>query len=451
MKLKIQKKILISLCTCITATALADVNLYGKVATGIENDQFQNSTVPGTGSIQDFGSYFGLRGTDQVYGETAAIWQIEQYLDTSSGQAYSSTTGSGMIVPNGGVNHVNNQVNTLASSETYLGLQGIWGRIRMGNLSNYMRSDMGNVDMYNYASGVNGLGSFSRTNKLVSTSMRYDSPTWHGISFGALYGFSTNGLTGVSSVNNGNNFSGGLGGVYAGGIYSFGLSWSNSNWNVDLGTMVWQNVGTYSTGSTGMSPCSPTNGVCYPNSAYGPAYANRLEIGFNDVDGLIFGTGIQTTSGLAWNSWANSGGTLGVTYNPAFAAAATQLAANNQLQTQEIAVSLGYHLGPWTPKISYAYGNNLMVNGDMGNVLDGDAQQIPNSGYQQLVAELDWNITPRTIAFANFGQVWYGSTLTNVAIGQTTPIGSATSGVVNGNNAYQNNQSTVALGFSHTF
>ncbi len=76
--------------------SFADVNLYGKVAAGIENDQFQNSTVPGTGSVQDYGSYFGIRGSDPVYGETAVIWQVEQYLDIASGQAYNSTSGGGL-------------------------------------------------------------------------------------------------------------------------------------------------------------------------------------------------------------------------------------------------------------------------------------------------------------------------------------------------------------------
>lgn len=450
----------------LSTISFADVNLYGKVAAGIENDQFQNSTVPGTGSVQDYGSYFGIRGSDPVYGETAVIWQVEQYLDIASGQGYSSTSGGGLVAPNtnGGpttAGHTSNQVNTLASSETYIGLQGAFGRVRLGNIGNFQRDNMGLTNMFNSANGVNGL-QYSRTGKLLATSIRYDSPSWAGLNFVAMYGFNSSGLNGVSGVNQVNTFGQGLNGVYSGGIYSLGLNWANGNWGVALGTTVWQNVGTYTTGSNGMSAPACTSTACYPNAAYGPAYANTFEINYNDPDGLIANLAFQTTTGFGMNSWPNSGGAIatgtgtnptGMGWNQGYQAVATQLGATNAMQMQEVAVSLGYHLGPWTPKIGYGYANNIMTGGNIGSVIDGSAQQIANSGYQQVVAELDWNITPRTIAFVNFGQIWYGDTLTNVSFiganGGASNNGQV--GAVNGNNAYQNNQSTIAMGFSHTF
>lgn len=456
----IRLKVLFLALASASVTSFADVNLYGKVAVGLENDQFQNNTIPGGGSVQDYGSYFGIRGTDPVYGETAVIWQVEQYLDIASGQSYYNTTGGGMIVPNPSSptnfsGYVKNDTNTLASSETYLGLQGGWGRVRMGNLSNFMRSNMGNTDMFNYDNGVNGLGNFSRTAKLVSTALRYDSPTVAGFNLVALYGFNTNGTTDLTGVTTSNNFGGGLNGVYSGGIMSFGINWAYGNWSAGLGTMIWQQVGNYSTSWSGLTSCSDSDSssaTCYTNATYSNAYANRLEVGYNDPDGLIANAGFQTTSGLAWNSWANSGGTLGVTYNPGFQGAATQLNDNSQLQTQEAALSLGYHIGPWTPKIGYAYGSNLMYGGNAWSVATGNASQVGDSGYQQVVAELDWNITPRTIAFVGYGQVWYGQTLSNVSFGPTTNNGNATEGDnITGGQAYLENQSSFAVGFSHTF
>jgi hypothetical protein len=53
-------------------------------------------------------------------------------------------------------------------------------------------------------------------------------------------------------------------------------------------------------------------------------------------------------------------------------------------------------------------------------------------------------LTPRTLAFVNFGQVFYGDTLSNITMGSNA-------GIVDGNNQYSTNQSTVAVGFSHTF
>ncbi len=355
-------------------------------------------------------------------------------------------TGSASATYSG---HLNNQVNTLASSETYIGLQGSFGRVRLGNIGNFQRDNMGITNMFNSANGVNGL-QYSRTGKLIPTSVRYDTPSWSGFNIAAMYGFNSSGLTGVSGVNGFNTFSQGLNGDYAGGIYSLGLNWANGDWGMALGTTIWQNVGTYTTGAGGM-----VANASIPNSAYGPAYANTLEINYNDPDGLIANLAFQTSSGLGMNSWPNSGGTYAnavgnLAWNPGYQAVAAQLGNTNAMQMQEIAVSLGYHLGPWTPKVGYGYANNMMTGGSIGDVIDGSAQQIANSGYQQVVAELDWNITPRTIAFVNFGQIWYGDTLTNVSFGgSANPAGQSMA--VNGNVAYQNNQSTVAMGFSHTF
>jgi hypothetical protein len=430
----------------------ADVTLYGKVAAGLENDQFQNSNKIPSSSVQDYGSYFGIRGIDPVYGTTSVIWQVEQYLDIVAGQAYNNTTGGGMIVPNPNSpnspqNHVNNQTNVLASSETYVGIQGDFGRVRLGNIANFMRSNMGSVDIYNYGNGVNGFGVFSRTNKLIPTSIRYDTDTWMGFSLMGMYGFNSNGLNSASGINGANNFGSGLSGYYAGGIYSFGINWGYDEWSVALGSTIWQNVGTYSTPTSGLSEV--TN---YPNSSYTGAYADRLELSYNDPDGIILGLGFQITNGMAWNGWPNSGGTLGVGYNSSFVNQANIVFNTKAIQTQELAGSLGYHFGQWTPKIGYAHGGNWMRQGDIDAVIMGNAEQIPNTGYDQFVFELDLNITPRTIAFINFGQVFYGDTLSNITFGSdanSMPKPYKTN--VDGSNAYLTNQSTVGIGFSHTF
>jgi predicted porin len=453
------KKILLTLATAApVAIAFADVNLYGKVAVGLENDQFQNSTVPGTGSVQDYGSYFGIRGSDPVYGEISAIWQVEQFLDLTSGQAYANSTagGSTMVNPNAtfiNTGRITKEVNVLAGSESYLGLQGVFGRVRIGNLSNYMRSNMGAVDMYNSGNGVNGLGLWSRTNKVMPTAIKYDSPTWGGFSFSALYSFNTSGQIGVSGVGYTNDFNVGLNGYYSGGIFNIGAGWKYDNYSIKLGTTVYQQVGTYTTGTEGMA--LPTiNGKPYSNAAYANAYASRLELAYNNPDGAIVGVGLQIANGLGWNSWANSGGAFNnVRVSPSYAGGVTDGSNipglnNAQYQTQELGASFGWHIAEWTPKIGYVYGNNLMYNGNIASVATGQASQIPNSGYQQLVAELDWNITPKTIAFVNYGQIWYGSLLSNVsycgASCKDAPI-------INGKNAYENNQDTVAIGFTHTF
>jgi predicted porin len=443
-----KKKLLATTLSVMSAMSMADVSLYGKLAAGVRQDGFQNSTEQNTTSIQDFGSYFGIRGYDQVYGQTSAIWQIEQLLDLVSGQAYSVNANGGSIVPRGGASGLQNgktilQMNTLASGESYLGLQGLWGRIRLGNLSNYMRSSMGAIDWYTYTSGADGAGVYSRTVQLLPSSIRFDSPTWGGFSFAAMYAFQTSAQQGVYGLNTSNTLGPGINGFYAGGVYSIGASWIWNYFSVKAGTMINENVGSYTTNlSNNLNPINDT----YPSAAYKNAYANRIEVAYNDPDGAVGGIGFQTTSGWGFGGWPNSGGSWGnYVTNPGYNFPGLN---SNQFQTQEAALSLGWHLGPWTPKVSYLYGNNLMYNSDVLNVAVGNGNQIPNSGYQQVIGELDWNITPRTIVFINYGQIWYGNTLANVSFCGNSCANVTT---VDASNRAARSQGTGGIGFSHTF
>ena len=114
------KKVLAVVLGTLATASFADVTLYGRISAALENDTFPsaNQVQPGTTSIQDYGSYFGIRGTDQVYGQTAVIWQVEQFLNISSGEAYQNTTGSGWV-PNHPGSTVSGQpttgINVLAS------------------------------------------------------------------------------------------------------------------------------------------------------------------------------------------------------------------------------------------------------------------------------------------------------------------------------------------------
>ncbi len=430
--------------------AYADVMLYGKIVAGVEDDQFQNTTVPGTGSVQDYGSYFGIRGNEVLTNQSSFIWQVEQLLDISSGQSYYSTTAGGQVVPSGSapsVGHDTVSYNQFATGDSYMGLRGEWGQIRLGNLSSYMRSNMGTVDVFNYGDGQNGLATWSRTssNVILPNSIGYNSLAWNGITIGMLYSWDNLGQTGFNSEVAVPSYGNGLNGNYSGGVYSFGVAWSNSNFGVNLGGLIWPTVGKYPSNSvSGGNPAGVTNA-----SIYGNAYAMRLELSYNDPDGVFMGLGVQSTNGLGWTAWANSGGSFNnYTANSGYNYAGLNSA---EYQTQEFATSIGYHLGVWAPKIGYAYGNNLMYNTSIGGALGGGNNQIPNSGYQQFVAELDWNIDPETIMFLNFGQIWYGNTLQNISYCGVSCNGGNPVGTVNATNQEFFNQSTIGFGLSHTF
>ncbi len=444
----------------------ADVTLYGRVAVAAEADTFPSNTIvePKTYSVQDYGSYFGIRGTDPVYGQTAAIWQVEQFLDISSGQAYQNNTGGSFapLHPGSNFNGVpTSSKNVLASSDSYLGLQGGWGRLRIGNLSNTFRTNTGAVDIYN-GNNANALGNYDRVLSVLAETVRYDSPAWSNLSFSAYMSFNQDGNLNTGGVN-GNGFYGAANenGYNNSPVWGFGLFYTPGNFSATWNTQVWQNVGTYQTIGGSQPGIIGSNQV---SNSY-DAYVSRLELGYNNPDSWFVGVGLQLAHGLGWravpgfananNVWVQSQGQAAVNnsyFNQSSCVGGWCPLNVSEINTQEMGLSFGWHIGNFTPKVGYMYGGNLMAGGSPWDAFTG-ANQIGGTGYQQAVAELDWNITPRTIAFINAGQIWYGNTAQNTIMYTN---GNPNNGI--GASAYlqQNgprwiNNATAAIGFSHTF
>lgn len=470
------KKILAVVLGTLAASSFADVTLYGRVSAAIENDQFPqgNMQEPGLTSVQDYGSYWGIRGTDQVFGQTAVVWQVEQFLNIATGTAYQNTTGSGWVPGNprgsafaGGQS--TSAVNVLASSDSYIGLQGGWGRARIGNLSNTFRTNTGAVDIYN-GGNANGMGTYDRVMAVLPTTVRFDSPTWGNFSFNAYISANSDGNFNTGGAN-GNSMSGvnDETGYNDAPIYGIGLAWQPGKFGVTWNTQLSQNTGVYQNyGGTssgyGPSPIlNPDGSVCASGNPSQcnvqgiNAYASRLEFSYNNPDSWFIGVGGQITQGYGYFSVAGNGnmnnlwvqnaavGNVNSQYYNDSANGWTSLNTAN-LGTAEAGLSLGWHINNWTPKIGYVYGANMMNGGSPWDLIAGN-NQVGGTGYQQVVAELDWNITPRTIAFVNFGQVWWGNTATSMVKG-------ANPGDVNMNQAGGSvwaNNATTAVGFSHTF
>ena len=456
---------------CAQAAAYADVTLYGRVSVAAETDSFPSSTVvqPSTNSIQDYGSYFGIRGTDQVYGQTAAIWQVEQFLDISSGQAYQNTTGGGFNPQHPGTSNLFQNTamtsrNILASSDSFLGLQGGWGRVRIGNISNTFRTNTGTVDMFNGAN-ANIFGNYDRILTVMPQTIRYDSPTWQNFSFAGAVSFNSDGNLNTGGINgNGFDWNGGMNGYNNSPVYNFGAFYSPGNFSVSWNTQVATNVGSYQVVGGNQPGFIGGNTV---GNAYN-AYVSRLELGYNDPDGVFLGAGFQISNGLGWRSVPGYGNADNIWIQQSALGAVNssyvnQAACGNgfcplnvaQLTTQEIGATIGWHLENFTPKLGYVFGNNMMNGGSIGDIISGN-NQIGGTGYQQLIAELDWNITPRTIAFVNFGQLWYGNTAQNTILyangGNGTPNNSNGAGAYLASNGPRwINNATAAVGLSHTF
>ncbi len=115
-----KKLIALAIASAVSMPALADssnVTLYGMLDAGV--DSASNVTASnGTnnvGRVSDYGSYFGLKGSEDLGGGLSGIWQIEQGVSVVGSQG-TNVNGGGSVVNGGGsvfgANQFNNQRNS---------------------------------------------------------------------------------------------------------------------------------------------------------------------------------------------------------------------------------------------------------------------------------------------------------------------------------------------------
>jgi len=462
------KKILALVLGTISVSAFADVTLYGRISAAVETDQFpsSNQVQPGTTSIQDYGSYFGIRGTDQVYGQTAVVWQVEQFLNITSGEAYQNNTAGNWTPahpssqPGAGVPTTGS--NVLASSDSYIGLQGAWGRVRIGNLSNTYRTNTGAVDIFN-GSNANVMGTYDRFLAVLPQMLRYDTPSWGNFAASGYVSMNQDGNFNTGGANGNGMMQGNDENGYNNApIYGLGLYYTPGNFSATFNTQFEMNTGVYQTIQNGGSTpgCGPTAGVCAQQGIN--AYSSRLELNYNNPDSWFVGVGAQIAQGYGYQSMPGNGNMQNLwiqnsAVNNVNSAYINSAASGNgwstlntaNLGTAELGASFGWHVNNWTPKIGYTYGSNMMSGGSYFDLIAGN-NQVGGTGYQQVVAELDWNITPRTIAFVSWGQQWWGQTQQSMIKGPNPGLTTGDS-MNQAGGAININTSTTAVGFSHTF
>lgn len=153
-----------------TRIAGADVTLYGFV------DVSGDSTNDGRDHLNQFSSnqsYLGVRGGKELgSGGLKAIFQIETLVDVSGTPTDSSSLGS---------------------RNSFIGLQGDWGKLMIGKYDTpYKRATAmmdplsGSVGDYNSVMGNTAGESRPEFDFRMPHSIFYDSPVWHGFSVYAL-------------------------------------------------------------------------------------------------------------------------------------------------------------------------------------------------------------------------------------------------------------------------
>lgn len=329
-----KKLIALALAALPVAHAMADVTIYGTIEADMESSKtYANKVTDVNGKpkavthIDDTGSLIGFKGNEDLGNGLKAIWQVEQSLSID-----------GTTKPT----NASNSSNTFATRDSFVGLQGAFGKVRIGNLSSFLNSDAGAPDAWIYGNGVNGL-SYSSINQLdtrYANSIRYDIPEFvAGLSGAVQYGVDEKNATNKQNV------------------FSIGASYTNSGY---FGTFGYQR---------------------FANNYDGNKTGNywRLEAGYNANN--ILAAAYYGQSKLAAGT---SDSTFGF----------SSIADGSELKKKEAGLTLGYTIGAITPKFSYGRVWGASVDGEKAK-----------GHLNQYVLGADYALSKRTTAYASYGYV----------------------------------------------
>jgi|GEM_PF-1165594 len=345
----------------VLAHADDDVTIYGKIAGNISDVKSYFGPTGSNGQpinswqVNDNTSNIGFKGRDDLGNGVNAIWQVESRIHVDG-------TGT----------------DTLASRDSFIGLQNEYGKLRLGRLSDYANLDMEYIDPGAY-SGVAGQIYSTRLDGRINNAVRYDSPNLAGFSFTTTWGADEKRVA-DSSGNPTNNQ-----------IFNLGLSYEQAGY-----------FAKYSYESRGdaqqLNTSTQTGEVkdwwrLETGYISGPIY---LALGYQEAAGYL---------GVSSNAFVDN---PGVSYNvnvlnARLAASGVHIVAGDsasEIKTREAVLTLGYNVGPWLPYVSLTKGYDLSLAGSTLN----------NTGYTQYVLGGIYTLSKQTKAYASYGHVnWGGS------------------------------------------
>ena len=296
------KKLIALAVAALPMAAMADVTLYGNIEASIENGKslaYSGGAKKSTTRIDDTGSLIGFKGSENLGNGLKAIWQVEQGLNIDGTTGADSGNGYGNTwATRKGYN------NTWATRDSFVGLTGNFGTVRLGKLSTYLNSDMEKFDAWIYGAGVNG-ATWTTANTLdgrLNNAIRYDSPNLNGFKFTAAYGFDE-----ARTTINGNRSNK--------AVWNLGAGYENAGYFVDAGYVRYQDADA---------------------NANKSANYWRLEGGYNANNLLV---------ALAYGQ------------SKLYAGAA------DATKAKEAALTVGYTMGALTPKFTYAHVWDTKTNG----------------------------------------------------------------------------------------
>ena len=345
------KKSLIALTlAALPVAAMADVTLYGQIKAGVEVSKVklgeqtaaklghEKSSKTAT-EIADFGSRIGFKGHEHLGNNLNAIWQVEQNTSIAGGDK------------------------EWASRESFIGLEGGFGKVRAGKLNSTVKDSSDNVDQWESSNGALNMSVFTRVDERA-VSVRYDSPVFSGFSASVQY-------TPRDNANPSDKYTHK---VPSRDTYYAGLNYENSGF-----------FGQYA-GGFRKNAVSEKDG-----------HVHRLVGGYdaNNLFVSVAGQYAKNWETLGDYAEAQSNGVVNsATTNASNVVFGTAAALDSRpTETIEVAATAAYRAGNVTPRVSYAHGFKAKVDG----------KKLKGTQYDQVIVGADYDFSKRTTALVSAG------------------------------------------------
>ena len=356
------KKSLIALTlAALPVAAMADVTLYGQIKAGVEVSKVKlgektaealektRSSKTAT-EIADFGSRIGFKGHEHLGNNLNAIWQVEQSTSIAGGDK------------------------EWASRESFIGLEGGFGKIRAGKLNSTVKDSSDNVDQWESSNGALNMSVFTHVDKRA-VSVRYDSPVFSGFSASVQY-------TPRDNYDSKANLDKYTHEKPSHDTYYAGLNYENSGF-----------FGQYA-GGFRKNSADTKNG-------YKDGHVQRLVAGYdaNNLFVSVAGQYAKNWETLGDYAQAQSNGvvtddmrTAGTNASNVVFGTAAGL-DDKGVETVEVAATAAYRAGNVTPRVSYAHGFKAKVDGE----------KLKGTQYDQVIVGADYDFSKRTTALVSAG------------------------------------------------
>lgn len=334
-----KKRVLVAvIAAAMPLLAKADVTIYGSIRGGIDSLEYNGKTTTG---VDDYNSRIGFKGSEDLGNGLKAVWQLENGFTVNGAGGTGSASG------------------TLANRTSFVGLQGSFGKLTVGNQLDIMSETEASDNLYGPRRDTLGIpfplfeasdifGAFG--DGFAKNAIRYDTPgDLHGFSAVAEYG-AGEAISSTTGKQTGNN-------------YGLRLAYTNSGFFGAFANMTQLNALGSDKNST----------------------VNRFEFGY-DANNLYL-AGTYEKNSLYGNAWASGA----VSNIATFGIADTGL---NKLTSTAWALNAAYTFGAFKPSIIYSKRSSVKVDG-----MDQDW------GASQWAAAVDYTLSKSTMLEAGYGQI----------------------------------------------